>query len=752
MMVCWYWILQIAARFLFGDHEQALEAVERARRLIWSSDGSIQTLDYHFYSALTLVWFAPSVPPEQQEEWRARIADHQKQLRQWSTTCPENFESAATLVDAEVARIEDRALDAMDLYERAIRAARAQGFVQTEGLADELAARFYEAPGFTTIAQTYLRHARHCYIRWGAEGKVQQLEQLHPYLREEPTALRIATTIETPLEQLDLATVVKTSLTVSGEIVLDRLIETLMVIAVEHAGAERGVLVCPQGDEQRIEAEAITVRDTTTVHLLRTPATSSKLPTTVLQHVIRTQESIILDDATAQNPFSTDEYIRQKHVRSFLCIPLVNQTKLIGVLCLENNLAPSVFTPARIAVLKVLSSQAAISLENARLYADLISENQDRQKAEAALRQSEASLTEAQQISNTGSWRWNIGSNEITCSEVLLRIFGFASSTTHPSRAEFMKRIHVEDRSSFERAFERSVRGKCRFEHEYRIILPDGSVKYLQSVAQPAVTKSDGLEFVGTIMDITERRRAEEALRSTQAELTRVARLTTLGELVASISHEINQPLTGIMTSGGACLRWLDRDEPNLDEAQKLVSGIVRDAHRAREVIRGLRALAKKSEPQFTAIDINDVVQEVLMLTRSELQGHGVTLHTALPNAGRPIVADRVQLQQVLLNLITNGIRSMNSVADRPKVLTITSEPVQPSGVLVAVEDSGTGLDPAMADRIFDPFFTTKPEGMGIGLSICRSIIEAHGGRLWASPREPCGTVFRFIVPGVMSA
>jgi signal transduction histidine kinase len=404
--------------------------------------------------------------------------------------------------------------------------------------------------------------------------------------------------------------------------------------------------------------------------------------------------------------------------------------------------------PDDASVLELLSSPAAISLEDARLYAKLSDENRDRRKAEDDLRRSEAALAEAQQISHTGSWRWKVGTGEVWWSAEHFRIFAFDPATTRPSYATFMERIHPEDRPSFEQAIQRAVRERSRFQHEYRIVLPDGSVKHLQSVGQPNVTESGDLEFVGTVMDITERRYTEEALRSTQSELARAARLTTMGELAASLSHEINQPLGAIVTQGEAGLRWLNRDEPDLDEARDAFARMVRDARRAGSVIRGLRALANKSGPLVAKLDIDDAIQEVLTLTRSQLQRHGVVVRTEPSAYDRPVFGDRVQLQQVLLNLIMNAVESMSAVTDRPKMLTITAESVEPDGLLVAVEDTGTGLDPAIADRIFDSFFTTKPEGMGMGLSICRSIIDAHGGRISTSPRVPYGTVFRFTVPG----
>ena len=381
--------------------------------------------------------------------------------------------------------------------------------------------------------------------------------------------------------------------------------------------------------------------------------------------------------------------------------------------------------------LELLSAQAAMSEENARL---------------------STALTEAQQISHTGSWRWKVGTGEVSWSLEHCRIFGFDPATTPPSYATFMERVHPEDRPSFEQVIQQGVREKSRYQHEYRIVLPDGSVKHLQSVGRPAVTESGDLEFVGTVVDITERRSAEEALRSTQSELTRVARLTTMGELAASLTHEINQPIGAIAFGAEAGLHWLNQDEPNLDEARVTLSRIVREAERASGVLRGLRALAKKSVPQVAKLDINDAFQEVLLLARGQLERHGVASRINLSADERPVFGDRVQLQQVLLNLIINAVESMSTVTDRPRTLTITSEPIEPDGLQVAVEDSGTGLDPAVADRIFDPFFTTKPEGMGVGLSIRRSIIAAHGGCISVSTGVPCGTVFRFTVRGVPPA
>jgi C4-dicarboxylate-specific signal transduction histidine kinase len=311
-----------------------------------------------------------------------------------------------------------------------------------------------------------------------------------------------------------------------------------------------------------------------------------------------------------------------------------------------------------------------------------------------------------------------------------------------------LDRTHPDDRMRLRQTIECASADRSGFTAEHRLLMVDGSVKYIRVVARLSAGEDPGnFIFAGAVMDITERNLAEEALRTARNEVVRASRLTTMGELVASIAHEINQPLAGVAASASACQRWLNLDIPDLDAARDAASRIVRDAHRASEVIRGVRALTEKSGPQLTLLDINGAIQDVLTLTRGDLQLHGIELHTDLSVDDRPVFGDRVQLQQVLLNLIMNGMEAVSAVTDRPKVLTISSAQVEPDEALVAVEDTGMGLDPATTDRIFDPFFTTKPGGMGMGLSICRSIVEAHGGRLWVAPRVPCGSSFRFTLP-----
>jgi PAS domain S-box-containing protein len=367
---CRYWIRKLQARFFAGDYAIALHASSKAQRLLWTSSSFFEEAEYHFYSALSQAACCDSATAGERQQYLDALAAHQRKLQVWAENCPENFANRAALTGAEIARIEGHVLDAERLYQQAIRSARDNGFIHNEAIANELAARFYAARGFETIFRAYLREARSCYLRWGATGKVRQLDQLHPWLRDE-RALGPTGTIEAPVEQLDLATVIKVSQAVSGEMVLEKLIDGLLRAAIEHAGAERGLLICPQGEELQIDAEAIIRGADVIVQLRDGGYTAVMLPESLIRYAIRTRETVIIDDASSQNPFSADPYIVRHRARSVLCLPLINQGKLIGVLYLENNLMPHVFTPDRVTVLKVLASQAAISLENTRLYRDL---------------------------------------------------------------------------------------------------------------------------------------------------------------------------------------------------------------------------------------------------------------------------------------------------------------------------------------------------------------------------------------------
>jgi predicted ATPase/two-component sensor histidine kinase len=362
---CWYWIRKLQARFFAGDVEAAVSAADAAEPLIWTTAGHIELAEFHFYAALARAARTDTTTGEERRLHVEAVAAHQRHLETWASNCPDNFFNRASLVAAEAARIDGRDLDAMRLYEQAIQSAHVHGFVHNEALAHDVAARFYSMRGYATTSDAYLHKARDAYARWGAEAKVHQLDAMLPQL-ERPVATR-AQLPALGLQELDLATVVKSSQAVSRETGLDQLMETLMVIVLQHAGAERGLLILPQGNQLRIEAEAVAERDEVRVHLRGVAVAPSELPASLLHCVVRTSEHVLLSDAQAPNEFAADPYIVQRRVRSALCVPLLKQAKLVGVLYLENNLTPHAFTPARVAMLKLLASQAAMSLQNAAL-------------------------------------------------------------------------------------------------------------------------------------------------------------------------------------------------------------------------------------------------------------------------------------------------------------------------------------------------------------------------------------------------
>ena len=911
-----------------------------------------------------------------------------------------------------------------------------------------------------------------------------------------------------PVEQLDLATVLEVAQAVSGETDLEKLISAVMRLGLEHAGAERGLLILPRGDVYRIEAEAGIGSDAVTVALRPSGVTAADLPQSAFQYVLRTKESVLLDDASADNPFSDDEYIRRHCARSVLCMPLLKQTRLVGVIYLENNLTSGVFAPARMAPLKLLASVAAISLENARLYRDLqerevrtrrlvdsnimgivirhadgrvIDANEaflrivghdredlvsgrvrwtdltppewqgynaraieevrdvravqaqereffrkdgtrvpvlvggaifdeapdegvafvldltelkraeqalheserasrlivdtipglvailtpagevdvvndqlvqycgqplekmkewgtngtvhsedmpgvieiftraimsgepydfearirrfdgvyrwflvrglplrdtggqiarwyvllsdiddrkraehailtsernlklivdtipalvwsarpdgsaaffnqhyldfvglspeqavdwdwtvavhpedlhglvtawqrimaseapgeaearlrrqdgvyrwflfranplrneegkvfqwygintdieDRKRAEAELRRAHDSFADAQRLSTTGSFVTDVVVDDHNWSAESFRIFEF-DPATKVTVQKVRDTIHPEDLPSFDAKFARSL-GGVEFDHVFRIVTPSGNVKHIRAVAHSREREAGRPVFVGALQDVTASKVAEEALNRARSDLAHVARVATVSALTASIAHEVNQPLSGIITNAGTCLRMLDANPPNIDGARDTARRTIRDGNRAADVVARLRALFSKKEYTLEPMDLNEATREVIALSLSELQRNRVIVQSEFAEDLPLVIGDRVQLQQVILNLLRNASEAMVDVDDRPRRLLVRTERKNGDCVDVTVKDAGVGLDGQGMDKLFDHFYTTKSGGMGIGLSISRSIVERHHGRLWAEANEGPGATFSFSIP-----
>ncbi len=727
---CWYWVRKVQARYFAGDYAAAVAASANAQQLLWTSPSFLETADAHFYGALSHAASCDAASPVEYRQHVDALEAHSRQLAEWAEHCPENFENRSLLVAAEMARLEGRALDAERLYEGAIASARRSEFVHNEALANELAARFYAARGLEAAGYGYLRNARDCYQRWGADGKLKQLDELHPDLRRE----RSRSTAGPSIGQLDAEAVVKASQALSSEMVLPRLIERLMQIAVEHAGAERGVLILVRDGEPRIEADARTGLGKIEVVARHGAAIApSDLPRSVLHYVIRTQERVLLDDAASDSVYSEDEYLRQKDSHSILCLPIVKQKRLIGALYLENGLSPGVFTPDRVAVLELLASQASISLENAALYSEL---------------EIKVGLLQVLPVS---AWTLKPDGTPDFVNQVWLEFAGQTLDFVRSRPEAWMTAIHPEDRETALKAFWAGVRSGRAFSFETRA-LRARDMTYRWHLQQ-AVALRDGegrvLKFVGTTTDIDDQKRTEEALRQTQANLAHVARVAALSAMTASIVHEVSQPLSGILTNANAGMRMLAADPPSLTGVAESLQRSIRDAERASQVLQRLRAMFTAKAPTVEPIDLNAAARDVITLSSNELQRGGTLLETKFADDLPVICADRVQIQQVILNLLLNAVDAMSKVEDRPRTLLVETNLVSEGRVELAVRDSGTGVETSALEKVFQAFYTTKAHGMGIGLSICRSIIESHGGHLWASANEGGpGATFAFVLPG----
>jgi PAS domain S-box-containing protein len=367
---------------------------------------------------------------------------------------------------------------------------------------------------------------------------------------------------------------------------------------------------------------------------------------------------------------------------------------------------------------------------------------------EAKLQRSEAYLAEAQRLTHTGSWAWRVaGRDALHLSEEWYRIYGFDPENGPPAFEERLQRTHPEDRAKWQGAIDRAVAEKSDYEVEFRILLPDGSVKHIHTVGHPVLNASgDLVQFVGSSTDITERKHAEEALRQAQTDLAHASRVTTMGELTASLAHEVNQPIAAAVTDANTCLRWLTRDQPDLEEAREAASRMAKDATRAADIISRIRLLFKKVSPQRELVDVNEVIREMIVLLLSEVARYSISVRPELAEDLPQIIGDRVQLQQVMMNLMINGIDAMKDV-DGMRELAIKSQRAEHEEIVVSVTDSGVGLPSQQAEQIFNAFFTTKPNGTGMGLRISRSIVESHGGRLWAANNSPRGASLCFTLP-----
>ncbi|WP_428944420.1 trifunctional serine/threonine-protein kinase/ATP-binding protein/sensor histidine kinase [Pantoea sp. FN060301] len=745
LMQFWALLYKGMAHFFAGEYIAASRYFTDAAPLTEFIPGHIHLLDFHLYSALALS--IPLTKKQFSTEVRSRFMKHAEKIALWCTENAKTFSDKEALLQAELLRLEGETARAAEQYETAMTLSREGQFHHIHGVACELAARFAAASGLKFAADAYIRGAMNAWALWGAEARLRQLETLYPHLvtQSKETALNTISFKQNALIS-DLQSMVTAIRALTEEINLDRLINILMVMLVERAGAQHCLLIrLINGNIPEIQARATTNAEGIKVKVVKETPLATDLPLSVLTAVIRTGQEIRTGKPEVFSPFSQDHYLVASGA-AVMCVPMFKQAQMVGVLYLENRLIPDVFTAEHSRIVSMLGAQAAVSLETARLYAELLDENIQRRRVEKQLRASQTSLMLGEKISHTGTWHWHLEPDIQLISDEYKRIMGLPDEQTSTSMAEFQSRVHPDDIPSLRELIETSVRKGSNMQAEFRIIRSDGECRYIKGIGEPVDSWPETQEYFGTLTDITHQRMSEDAVRIAQADLARVSRATTVGQLTSSIAHEINQPLMSIVTNAGASLRWLKRDPLQLEKARESIEEIIREGSRAGNIIRGLQALTRNQVSKFTHDRLHMLALDILSLSRLELERRFVALELDLRADNDHIFCERVQVQQVLLNLVMNGIDAMvDNVGSR--VLRLTS--FNPSADLVRFEvaDNGTGLSEDVIGKIFDSFYTTKAEGMGMGLTISDDIIKRHGGTLSACNRKSGGSLFWFTLP-----
>ncbi|MGY5957102.1 AAA family ATPase [Kosakonia sp. BK9b] len=745
-MLFWYWLYRGMAHFFAGEYTRAEHCLLESGKHAWSAPGHINLLDYHLYSALSIAM--QLTPDTFSAGHRQRLNTHYNKIAHWARVNPGTFSDKEALVYAEIVRLDGMNSIALAQYEKAIKLSREGGFNPSNALSHELAGRFALACGYHTAADAHFRGAIAAWGRAGAQAKVRQLEQEHPHLFTPAESTPYDTIAFAQNEEIrDLQSIIKASRALSEEINLARLIHILMTMLLERAGAQRGLLIRVLDDNTpEIEASAHTSNEGVRVRVMKEMPMATDLPLSVLAAVIRTGQEIRTGRPEEYSPFSQDPYLLTSGA-AVMCVPMFKQARLVGVLYLENRLMPEVFTAEHSRVVNLLGAHAAVSLETARLYAELLEENIQRRRVEKELRASQTSLMLGEQISHTGTWRWEMEQDLMHVSEEYARILGLPEQQKLISMAEFLTFVHPDDHARISEVITRSVADGLTMQDEFRIIRTDGECRYLLGIGDPVRVGQEVDEYFGTITDITAQRQSEDAVRVAQAELARVSRATTVGQLTSSIAHEINQPLMSIVANAGASLRWLNREPLPLENVRAGLTEIISEGQRAGEVIRSLQSLTRRQPPVFEAVDLHFLLRHILTLSRSELERRNVTVEYQLHAHNSVVHGDSVQIQQVLLNLVMNAVEAMAEVDSRPRVLTLSTLNPQAERVSCQIADTGSGLDAEVQARLFESFYTTKAQGMGMGLTISHAIIERHKGRLTAQAREPFGSVFAFDLP-----
>jgi PAS domain S-box-containing protein len=740
-----YWIRKLQGRVLAGDHQAALAAAMKVEPILWMSPLLFERADYHFFAALALAAPAEMASGAERAGHLETIAAHHRRLQEWAAYAPESFASRAALVGAEIGRLDSRELEAERLYEQAIRSARDNGLVHYEAIAYEQASAFYRARGFDQIARFYLRNARRCYLRWGAEGKVRQLEQRYPQLVEAPPLGPTAAFAARP-EQLDLLAVIKASQNISGQIQLPDLLQALLQIVLEQAGAQRGFLLLVEGDALTIHAQAEAVGAATRVNLVPALSVSATmLPLSILGYVRRTGEALVLIDAAAEASYALDTYIAHQKPRSVLCLPIRRQAQQLGLLYLENNLTVGAFSAHTTTALGLLAAQAAISLDSARLYANLQQENAERRQAERALFESYSLLNAVVEGTPDAIYVKDHQGRYLMINSAGARLLG---KTVEEVIGRDDRELFSPDTAQAIMQHDRQVIALEEPQTLEEIATAAGETRtYLTTKGVYRDRHGQVIGLIGMARDITELKRLEQQFRQAQ-------KMEAVGRLAGGVAHDFNNLLTVINGNSELVFDSLRANDPN----RELLAQVVNSGERAANLTRQLLAFSRKQMLQPEVVSLNIMLGQVLKLLQ-RLIGEDIELILLPADTLGLTKIDQGQFEQAIINLAVNARDAMPEGGQ----LTIETgnidldehdaeqhPEVRPGRyVLVAVSDTGQGMDEATRARIFEPFFTTKEpgKGTGLGLAMVYGFIKQSGGHIEVFSELSHGTTFKLYLP-----
>ena len=738
---------QLALANWFDERGSAAEFAEIGDKYTTGDEGVFLTPVFRFHQCLAYCGACEAVDEQKRQLYIGRIETTIRSFEHMGKHCPSTYLHQATLCKAELARVTGNVLEAMNLYDEAISSTRDGGFLQNEALANELAARFWLGIGKENISRIYFQEAAYRYRLWGAEPKARKLRSQYSdtfdagQLAEPKEAIAIRTTIAaTRIDQetrglksefLDFTSVTKVAGSISREIDLDRLLDQIINTMIENAGAELGMLILEEDGELQIAAAVWTSVDGVESQAMSIDSCDN-IARSMVNFVRRTGQHIVLDDATQDERFMTDPYVVERQLRSVLCLPLVNQTRQIGFVYLENNLISHAFNTDRLGVLRVLASQAAISLENSRIY--------------EALSNSEKRFRKYFELGLVGIAITSPEKGWIEVNDKLCEIFGYTRGKL--LQKTWQEITHPDDLAEDIKQYNRVLAGETdSYSLEKRFIKKNGNVIY-SAVNINCLRLEDGsvAYFVTMVQDITDRKAAEEEARKYRNELAHVSRVSTMGEMATGIAHELNQPLAAITSYSFVAKSLVDQFTSSPQELREILGKLEDQTIRAGDIVRRLRDYVQKTESVRAQIDLNKLVREVITFVEPDINQAEVMLVLKFDDRSPAVLVDKIQMQQVLVNLIRNAIDAMREIPASQRKLTVSTRILQDGWTETVVCDSGKGLSQDELEKVYNAFYTTKQEGLGMGLAISRSIVEAHGGTLWAKPNSGPGVTFGFTI------